>query len=99
MCHSMTEQSECLYLCGPEPCETPSLWLFEATKIQNRIQCKSQPIRRESNDLLSGCVPYLMQDIATPPQPVTLLFLHNLLGYMGPTIVKPVLSFRSRPMG
>ena len=26
----------------------------------------------------------------TPPQPVTLLFLHNLLGYMGTTIVKPV---------
>ena len=50
----------------------------------------SKPIRSESNDLMSGCVPHLMQDITTPPQHVTLLLLYNLLGYMGPTIVKPV---------
>ena len=50
----------------------------------------TQLIRSESNDLMSGCVSHLMQDITTSPQPVTLLLLYNLLGYMGPTIVKPV---------
>ena len=50
----------------------------------------SQPIRSENDVLMSGCVPYLMQDITTPPEPVSLLFLYNQLGYIGPTIVKPV---------
>ena len=48
---------------SPQP---PSLWLIEITKIQNRIQCMSQPIRSKSNDLMSGWVPYLMQDILHP---------------------------------
>ena len=30
-----------------------------------------------------------MLDITTPPPPVLMLFLTNLLGYRGPTIVKP----------
>ena len=57
----------------------------------------SQPIRSESNDLMSGCVPYLMRDITTPLQPVTLIFLYNLLGYTGQTIVKPVLCLELDP--
>ena len=57
----------------------------------------SQPIRIGSDDLMSGCVPHLIQDITPPPQPVTLLFLYNLLGYMGPTIVKPVLCLELDP--
>ena len=63
----------------------------------------SQPIRSESDDLMSGCMLHLMQDITTPPQPVTLLLLHNQLGYMGPAIVKPVfcleLDPRARALG
>ena len=39
----------------------------------------------------------LNADITTPPQPVTLLFLHNQLGYMGPTIIKPVLCLELDP--
>ena len=34
---------------------------------------------------------YLMLDITTPPHPVLVLLLVDLLGYRGPTIVKPVL--------
>ena len=50
----------------------------------------TESIRSESNDLMSGCVPYLMQDITTPLQPVTLLLLQRLLGYIGLTVVKPI---------
>ena len=32
-----------------------------------------------------------MLDITTPPPPVLMLLLTNLLGYKGPTIVKPIL--------
>ena len=39
---------------------------------------------------MSGCVPYLMLGITTPPPPVILLLLTNQLGYICPTIVKPV---------
>ena len=46
---------------------------------------------------MSGCMPHLMQDITTYPQPVTLLFLYDLLRYMGPTIVKPVLCLELDP--
>ena len=60
----------------------------------------SQPIRSKSNDLMSGCVQYLMQGITTSGQPITLLVLYNLLGYIGPTIVKPVLclDLNHRPL-
>ena len=51
----------------------------------------SQPIRDKSDDIMSESVQYLMQDITTPPQSVCLLSLHNLLGNMGPTIVKAIL--------
>ena len=51
----------------------------------------SQPISSESNDLMSGWVPYLMLDITTFPHPVVVLLLVNLLCYWGPTIVWPVL--------
>ena len=46
---------------------------------------------------MSGGVPYLMLDITTPPPPVLMLVLTNLLGYRGPTIVKPVLCLESGP--
>ena len=36
-----------------------------------------------------------MLDITTPPPPVLMLLLTNLLGYKGPTIVKPVLCLES----
>ena len=58
----------------------------------------SQPIRSESNDVMSGWVPYWMLDITTPPHPVLVLLLANLLGYRGPTIVKCSLS-RAKHMG
>ena len=48
----------------------------------------SQPIRSESNDLMSGCVPYLMLGITTPPPPV----------YKDPIIVKPVLCLELGPL-
>ena len=51
----------------------------------------SQPIRSESNGLMSGRVSYLMLDITIPPYPVPVLLLANLVGYRGPTIVKYVL--------
>ena len=56
---------------------------------------RSQWIRSESNDLMSGWVPYLILDITTPPPPVVMLLFTNLLGYRGPTIVKPVLCLES----
>ena len=40
-------------------------------------------------------VPYWMLDITTPPHPVLVLLLANLLGYRGPTIVKPVLCLET----
>ena len=42
-------------------------------------------------------MPYLMLDITTPPHPVPVLLLANLLGYRGPTIVKPVLCLEPSP--
>ena len=36
-----------------------------------------------------------MLDITTPPPPILMLLLTNLLGYKGPTIVKPVLCLES----
>ena len=51
----------------------------------------SQPIRSESDDLVSGSVCYLTLNITTLPHPLLVLILGNLLGYRGPTIVKPVL--------
>ena len=51
----------------------------------------SQPIRYERDDLMSGRVLYLMLDITIPPLPASLLLLDNLLGYRGPTTVKPAL--------
>ena len=38
-----------------------------------------------------------MLDITTPPHPVPVLLLANLLGYRGPTIVKPVLCLGPSP--
>ena len=57
----------------------------------------SQPIRSESDDLTSGCVPYLVLGITIPIHPVLVLLLINLLGYKGPTIVKPVLYLELGP--
>ena len=57
----------------------------------------SQPIRGGSDDLMSGRVLYLMLDITTPPPPVLVLSLTNLLGYRGPAIVKPALCLESGP--
>ena len=59
-------------------------------KIQNKIQCVSQPIREEINDITSGWVHYLMYGITTPPQSICLLLSYNPLGNMGPAIVKAV---------
>ena len=50
----------------------------------------SQPIRDERDNITSGWVPYLMQDITTPPQSICLLLFINLLGNMGSTTVKAV---------
>ena len=71
-------------------------WLFETLEIQIESSM-SQPIRIDNNDLMSGRVPYLMLDITIPPHSVTVLLSVNLLGYMGPTIVKPVLSLELSP--
>ena len=38
-----------------------------------------------------------MLDITTPPHPVPVLLLVNLLGYRGPNIVKPVLCLEPSP--
>ena len=65
-----------------------------ATQIETSV---SQPIRSENDDLMSGWVLYLMLDITTLPLPVSLLLLHNLLGYRGPTTVKPALCLDSTP--
>ena len=71
----------------------PSLWpmvIFNDLVIQKGTSV-SQSNRCKSNDLMSGWVLYLMLDITTPPLPVCLLLLDNLLGYRGPTTVKPAL--------
>ena len=57
----------------------------------------SQPIRSKSDDLMSGCVPYLVLGITIPVHSVLVLLLINLLGYKGPTIVKPVLYLELGP--
>ena len=84
-------------------CVGPSPWpmvIFSDLVIQIGTSV-SQPIRCESDDLMSGWVLYLMLDIITPPLPVCLLLLDNLLGYRGPTTVKPDLclnpTLRPRP--
>ena len=92
-CQSMTEWNECLHPWGPEPCAP---WLFGTLEIQIESSM-SQPIRSESDDLMSGCVPYLVLGINIPVHPVLVLLLINLLGYKGPTIVKPVLCLELGP--
>ena len=59
------------------------------------VPSMSQPIRGEGDDLMSGWVFYLMLDITTPPPPIPMLPLTNLLGYRGPILVKPVLCLES----
>ena len=80
----MTSLSECSYCVGPslQPMVTSSDLVIQ---IGNRV---SQPIRCESEDLMSGGVLYLMLDITTPPLPVYLLLLDNQLGYWDPTAIK-----------
>ena len=89
----MTEWNECLHACGAKPCAP---WLFGALEIQIESSV-SQPIRSGSEDLMSGWVPYLMLNITTPPHPVIVLLLTNLLGYRGPTIVKSVPCLEPSP--
>ena len=49
-CHSMTEWNECLHPHWPEP---HGPWLFDTLEIQIEFSM-SQPIRSESDDLMSG---------------------------------------------
>ena len=70
----MTEWNECLHPCRPEPCAP---WLFGALEIQIESSM-SQPMRSESDDLMSGCVPYLMLHITIPPHPVLVLLLADV---------------------
>ena len=90
-CHSVTVWNECLYLHSPKP-HAPSH--FNVLEIQIEPSM-SQPIRSESDDLMSGWVLSLVLGITTPPPPVLMLLLANLLGYSGPTIVKPVLCLET----
>ena len=65
----MTEWNECLHLHRPEP-HAPLLFDILEIQIESSM---SQPIRSESDDLMSGWVPYLMLDINTPSHLVPVL--------------------------
>ena len=89
VCHIVTVWHECLHPHWPKPC-THSY--FDVHENSNTVApSMSQPIMSQCNDLMSGWVPYLMLYITMPPFPVLMLVLAILLGYRGPTIVKPVL--------
>ena len=86
----MTELNECFCTRGSRPHALLSPWLSVTSKFKDSVLCVSQPIRDESDDIMSGWVQYLMQAIITPPQSVCLLSLHNLLWNMGSITVKAV---------
>ena len=78
-----------MYQYGPRPHTSPAHKIaWESLEIQMLGPWVSSLIRSESDDVMSGWVWYLMQDITTPPY--KFLLEHNLLGNMGLTIVKPV---------
>ena len=89
----VTDLIEWLYPHRPEP--VPHGY-FRDLVIQIGTSV-SQPIRYESDDLMSGWVLYIVLDITTPPLPVSLLLLGNLLRYRGPTTVKLALCLDPTP--
>ena len=92
----VTVWQACMSVCtraGLSPC--PMVILSDlAIQLGTSV---NQPIRSESNDLMSEWVLYSILNIITPPLPVCLLLLGNLLGYWGPTTVKPALCLDSTP--
>ena len=86
MCHSVTVGNKCLHPRGPKPC---NLSCFNVLESSNNTQYELTNQNWEwwpnvwMSTLLNARYYYT-------PAPVVILLFTNLLGYRGPTIVKPV---------